>query len=121
MTTAILRRWGFRNVGLVTGVLAALALVACAGLYPWTPVAVTVVVLFAGGLARSMQFTVLNALAFADVPAARMSGGEQPGERGAADGDGHGRGGRRGGAASGGGAARGRSRWCWRISTWRLC
>ena len=74
MTTAILRRWGFRNVGLVTGVLAALMLLACAMLYPSTPVALTVAVLFAGGLARSMQFSVLNTLAFADVPAARMSG-----------------------------------------------
>ena len=32
-----------------------------------------VVVLFAGGLLRSMQFSVLNTLSFADVPQPRMS------------------------------------------------
>ncbi len=58
----------------MTGALAALLLLACAMLYPTTPVAVTVVVLFAGGLARSMQFGVLNTLSFADVPPALISG-----------------------------------------------
>jgi EmrB/QacA subfamily drug resistance transporter len=73
-STLILRRWGFRTVGLATGVVASLVLLACAGLSPATPLAITLVVLFAGGLARSMQFSVLNTLAFADIPAARMSG-----------------------------------------------
>ncbi len=31
-------------------------------------------VLFLGGMSRSMQFTALNALAFADVPPERMNG-----------------------------------------------
>ncbi len=74
MTTQILRRWGFRNVGLVNGVLVALLLAACALLSPSTPVAIMVAVLFAGGLVRSMQFSVTNTLAFADVPSAKMSG-----------------------------------------------
>ena len=68
LTTGILRRWGFRTVGIVTGVGAALALLACAALFPATPLAVILPILFAGGLARSMQFTVLNTLAFADIP-----------------------------------------------------
>ena len=72
-TTAVMRRWGFRTTGLVTGVLAAVAMALCALLYPWTPVPVLVVVLFAGGLSRSMQFTVLNTLAFVDIPSPRMS------------------------------------------------
>ena len=73
-TTAVMRRWGFRNTAIATGVLASLSLAACALLYPSTPVPAIVVVLFAGGLTRSMQFTVLNTLAFADVPAPSMSG-----------------------------------------------
>ncbi len=40
----------------------------CAVLYPATPVPLLIVVLFAGGLTRSMQFTVLNTLAFVDIP-----------------------------------------------------
>ena len=72
-TGFVMRRWGFRTTGLVTGILAAVAMALCALLYPWTPVPVLVVVLFAGGLTRSMQFTVLNTLAFVDIPSARMS------------------------------------------------
>ncbi len=72
-TTITMRRWGFRGTALVTGVLASISLGLCALLYPWTPVPLLVVVLFAGGLSRSMQFTVLNTLAFVDVPHARMS------------------------------------------------
>ena len=73
-TTAVMRRWGFRSSAIGTGVLAAVSLAACALLYPSTPLPAVVAVLFAGGLTRSMQFTVLNTLAFADVPAPRMSG-----------------------------------------------
>jgi MFS family permease len=73
LTTQILRRWGFRTVGLATGTGASLALFACAALTPATPLAVMVTVLLAGGLVRSMQFSVLNTLAFADIPAAGMS------------------------------------------------
>ena len=72
-TGFVMRRWGFRTTGLATGVLAAVAMALCAVLYPWTPVPVLVAVLFAGGLTRSMQFTVLNTLAFVDIPSARMS------------------------------------------------
>ena len=70
----VLRRWGFRSVGLAAGVAASLALLACAALTPGTPLALTLAALFFGGLTRSMQFTVLGSLAFADVPPARMSG-----------------------------------------------
>ena len=72
-TGFVMRRWGFRTTGLATGILAAVAMALCALLYPWTPVPVLVAVLFAGGLTRSMQFTVLNTLAFVDIPSARMS------------------------------------------------
>ncbi len=73
-TTSIVRRWGFRDTGVVTGLLASLTMALCALLTPSTPVPVLVVLLFAGGLARSMQFTVLATLGFADVPPPRMSG-----------------------------------------------
>ncbi|OZI64136.1 MFS transporter [Bordetella genomosp. 1] len=72
-TTRVLRRFGFRPTLLVNGLINALALMACAFIGPDTPVAATAVLLFVGGMARSMQFTALNTLAFADVPQEGMS------------------------------------------------
>ncbi len=74
LTTPVLRRYGFRVVLLANGAISALATLACCALVPATPVPLVAVVLFAGGLSRSMQFTALNTLAFADVPPERMSG-----------------------------------------------
>ncbi len=73
-TTAILRRYSFRTTLLVNGLLNAASLFGCALLTPQTPVPVIAAALFVGGLFRSMQFTALNTLAFADVPEPRMSG-----------------------------------------------
>jgi EmrB/QacA subfamily drug resistance transporter len=73
-TTAILRRFEFRAVLLVNGVLNAVAILGCALLTPATPVPVIAGLLFVSGLARSMQFTAINTLAFADIPDTRMSG-----------------------------------------------
>ena len=73
-TTWVMRRWGFRTTGVATGLLASATMALCALLTPSTPLALTVLVLFGGGLTRSMQFTVLNTLGFADIPPPRMSG-----------------------------------------------
>ena len=73
-TSAILKRFGFKRVLIVNGLANALTLLACAALSPDTPVAVILIVLFVGGLCRSMQFTALNTIAFADVPQPHMSG-----------------------------------------------
>jgi hypothetical protein len=73
-TTAVLRRFGFRTVLIVNGLLAAASILACAWLAPATPRAVIVAVLFCGGLFRSMHFTALNSVGFADVAPAQMAG-----------------------------------------------
>lgn len=70
MTTPILRRFGFRPVLVVNGVLNAAALACCALIAKDTPLAVSCAVLFVGGMTRSMQFTALNTIAFADIPPA---------------------------------------------------
>ncbi len=72
-TTAVLRRLGFRTTLLANGLLVALTLFAVALLSPASPHFVVAAVLFAGGLFRSMQFTALNTLGFADVPPESMS------------------------------------------------
>jgi len=74
LTTPILRRFPFRATLLVNGSVNAALILGCAFLTPATPVAVIVALLFASGLTRSMQFTALNTLAFAEVPESWMSG-----------------------------------------------
>ena len=67
VTTPALRRFGFRNVLIGNGVLAGAAILACAALGPSSPAVVVVAVLLTAGLTRSMQFTALATLAFADI------------------------------------------------------
>lgn len=74
LTTPVLRRLNFRTILISNGFLDAAAIFACVFLTPATPVTVVVILLFLSGLTRSMQFTALNTLAFADVPEDRMSG-----------------------------------------------
>jgi EmrB/QacA subfamily drug resistance transporter len=69
----ILRRVGFRNVLTWNALVAAAMLSACAAFTPTTPVAVMVAVLLAGGFFRSLQFTSVNVIAFAEIEPARMS------------------------------------------------
>ena len=69
----MLRRAGFRRTLIVNGVLAAAGVGALALVTPAWPSLAIFVLLAAGGLARSLQFTSLNTLAFADVPTERMS------------------------------------------------
>jgi EmrB/QacA subfamily drug resistance transporter len=72
-TTPVLRRFGFRTVLIANGLLAAVTILACALFTSSTPKAIIVAVLFAGGLFRSMQFTSLNTLGFADIHRSHLS------------------------------------------------
>jgi predicted MFS family arabinose efflux permease len=72
-TTQVLRRFGFRRVLLVNGLLSVVSMLACAFLTPTTPVPVIAAVLFVGGLTRSMQFSAYNTLAFADIGKDRLA------------------------------------------------
>jgi EmrB/QacA subfamily drug resistance transporter len=72
-TTPILRRFGFRTVLIINGLLGAIAMAACASfsttaLYLWIAV-----IAFLAGATRSMQFTALNTVAFADITPAQRS------------------------------------------------
>jgi EmrB/QacA subfamily drug resistance transporter len=73
VTTPILKRFGFRRVLVWNGLLCILSLLACAILMRDTPLPVILAILFAGGLVRSMQFTAINTIAFADVPQTEMT------------------------------------------------
>jgi len=73
-TTPILRRFGFKPVLIVNGILNAIFIAACALFSPDTPLWFVVPVLFIGGMCRSMHFTALNTIAFADIPPQQMTG-----------------------------------------------
>lgn len=69
----ILRRFGFRNV-LYWNTFISAAFVALPALFtPTTPTLLMTTLLLVGGFFRSLQFTSINALSYADVPPARMS------------------------------------------------
>jgi EmrB/QacA subfamily drug resistance transporter len=69
----ILRRFGFRTTLCVNAVIVAAMFMAYALFRPATPHWVIYAVLLAGGFFRSLQFTSLNGLAFADIDHAQMS------------------------------------------------
>jgi len=69
----LLKRFGFRHALLINGVLASAGIAALASLNAAWPVAAIFLLLACGGLFRSLQFTSLNTLVFADVPPVKLS------------------------------------------------
>ncbi|MDR3438804.1 MFS transporter [Telmatospirillum sp.] len=74
VTTPILKRFGFRTTLVVNGLATAISIGACALMLPTTPTWVLAAVLCFGGLCRSMQFTAISTLSYADIPTERMNG-----------------------------------------------
>ncbi|MBL5882881.1 putative transport protein HsrA [compost metagenome] len=72
-TTPLIRSLGFRKLLLMNGALNVLSLLACAFITPQTPVWLIMLILYLGGVFRSIQFTAVSTLAFSDVPSAQMS------------------------------------------------
>jgi hypothetical protein len=68
LTSFVLRRWGFRTVLAGNGLLQAVTMFGCSMLSPTTPIVVVAGLLMVSGASRSLQFTALGTLAFADVP-----------------------------------------------------
>ena len=71
----ILRRYGFRTVLLVNGVISAATFAVYALFRPDTPHWMIMVALGVGGFFRSLQFTSLNGMAYADLEQSQMSRG----------------------------------------------
>jgi EmrB/QacA subfamily drug resistance transporter len=73
LAKTILSRFGFRRVLTVNALIGA-AFLAASGLFtPTTPHAIMLAVLLLGGCFRSLQFTGINALSYADVSNPQMS------------------------------------------------
>jgi EmrB/QacA subfamily drug resistance transporter len=69
----LLTFFGFRNVLIWNGMIAGLFLAACGLFRPDTSKAIMLAVIFMGGVFRSLQFTSLNAVAYADLDQSQMS------------------------------------------------
>jgi EmrB/QacA subfamily drug resistance transporter len=63
----VLRRFGYRSVLLYNSAISAAFLAACAGFVPGMPFAVMIAILLAGGFFRSLQFTSINTIAYAEI------------------------------------------------------
>jgi EmrB/QacA subfamily drug resistance transporter len=72
LARTILRRFGFRRLLIVNGLVASLVLMAYGLFTATTPHAVLFIVLLFGGFLRSLQFTSLSALTYADLEAPQI-------------------------------------------------
>ena len=70
---AMLRRFGFRSILMLNALVSSLFLAACALFTDTTPAALMFGVLLIGGFFRSLQFTSVNTLAYAEVEQSRVS------------------------------------------------
>jgi EmrB/QacA subfamily drug resistance transporter len=71
--TRVLRRFGYRNVLILNGLISAGFLAACATFIPGMPFWAMVAVLLTGGFFRSLQFTSINTIAYAEIEPHQMS------------------------------------------------
>ena len=69
----VLRRFGFRQLLLVNAIISSGFLALYGLLQPWTPHVFILLLLVTAGFFRSLQFTSINALTYADMPRERMS------------------------------------------------
>jgi EmrB/QacA subfamily drug resistance transporter len=73
VATSLLRRYGFRTILVVDSLVSAAFLATCATFTRMTPVAVMVSLLLIGGFFRSLQFTCINSIAYAEIEPSRVS------------------------------------------------
>ncbi len=69
----VLRRFGFRRIILVNGIITAVSVALCATMSPAMPIVLILAILFFHGACRSMEFTCMSTLAYTEIPAERMS------------------------------------------------
>ncbi|MGO9045995.1 MAG: DHA2 family efflux MFS transporter permease subunit [Xanthobacteraceae bacterium] len=70
---AILKRFGYRPVLVYNSLISAAFLAACATFLPGMPFAAMIAILLAGGFFRSLQFTAINTIAYAEIEPPLMS------------------------------------------------
>jgi predicted MFS family arabinose efflux permease len=71
----LLRRFGFRRVLILNGLISGASMFALAGISQAMPLWLIALLLLAGGFFRSLEFTALMAIAWADIPPSLASAG----------------------------------------------
>ena len=69
----ILKHFGYRPVLVYNSLISAAFLAACAMFQPGVPFAAMIAILLAGGFFRSLQFTAVNTIAYAEIEPSLMS------------------------------------------------
>jgi EmrB/QacA subfamily drug resistance transporter len=73
LAARIIRTFGFRNLMTVNAIVSSVFLAACALFTVTTPLLLIMIILVVGGFFRSLQFTAINTVAYAEVEPAQMS------------------------------------------------
>jgi EmrB/QacA subfamily drug resistance transporter len=73
LAARIIRAFGFRNLMTVNALISTIFLVACALFTIHTPLLLIMIILVVGGFFRSLEFTAINTVAYAEVEPAQMS------------------------------------------------
>jgi EmrB/QacA subfamily drug resistance transporter len=73
LAARIIRAFGFRNMMTVNAVVSSLFLAACALFTVTTPLLLIMIILVVGGFFRSLQFTAINTVAYAEVEPGQLS------------------------------------------------
>ncbi len=73
LAARIIRTFGFRNMMTINAVVSSVFLAACALFTVTTPLLLIMIILVVGGFFRSLQFTAINTVAYAEVEPAQMS------------------------------------------------
>jgi MFS family permease len=73
LASRIIRTFGFRNLMTVNAVVSSAFLAACALFTVTTPLMLIFIILVVGGFFRSLQFTAINTVAYAEVEPGQMS------------------------------------------------
>src|SRR4051812_23474658 len=73
LAARLIRAFGFRNLMTVNAIVSAVFLAACALFTVTTPLLIIMIILVVGGFFRSLEFTAINTVAYAEVEHAQMS------------------------------------------------
>ena len=73
LAARIIRTFGFRNMMTINAVVSSVFLGACALFTVTTPLLLIMIILVVGGFFRSLEFTSINTVAYAEVEPAQMS------------------------------------------------
>jgi EmrB/QacA subfamily drug resistance transporter len=73
LAARIIRAFGFRNMMTINAVVSSFFLAACALFTITTPMLLIMIILVVGGFFRSLQFTAINTVAYAEIEPAQMS------------------------------------------------